>query len=57
VLEREQEVVVDVLLLLARLPLEHLALHVGIVLLRIRRRDLHATDDQLEHVDRPGRRP
>jgi hypothetical protein len=52
VLEREQEVLVDVLLLLARLRLEHLALHVGVVLLRVGRRDLHAADAQLEHVER-----
>src|SRR5688572_102801 len=52
VLEGEQEVLVDVLLFLAGLFLEHLALGVRVVLLRIRRRDFHAADRQLEHVDR-----
>src|ERR1035441_587549 len=54
VLEGEEEVVVDALRLAPGLPLEHLALDVGIVLLRVRRGDLHAADAQLEHVE--GRR-
>src|ERR1700678_4465157 len=52
VLEREDEVVVDALGLAAGLPLEHLALDVGVVLLGIRRGDLHAADAQLEDVQR-----
>src|SRR5580658_500881 len=54
VLEGEDEVVVDALGLAAGLPLEHLALDVGVVLLGIRRGDLHATDAELEHVQGRG---
>src|SRR5450631_1806729 len=54
VLEREQEVLVDALGLAPGLLLEHLALDVRVVLLGIRRRDLHAPDAQLEDVERRG---
>ena len=49
--KREKEVVVDLLLLLAGLRLEHRSLHVGIVLLGVGRCDLHAANDELKHVD------
>ena len=45
---------VDILLLAARLVLEHLALHERVVLLRVGGRDLHAADDELEHIERAG---
>src|ERR1700677_1409204 len=54
VLEGEDEVVVDALGLASGLPLEHLALDVGVVLLRVRRGHLHAPDAELEHVERRG---
>src|SRR5271166_4668521 len=54
VLEGEQEVVVDALGLAPGLPLEHLALDVGIVLLGVRGRDLHPADAELEDIQ--GRR-
>ncbi len=52
VLEGEEEVLVDALGLAPGLLLEHLALDVGVVLLGIRRGDLHAPDAELEHVER-----
>src|SRR5580658_9410571 len=52
VLKRGQEVLVDALGLAASLLLEHLALDVGVVLLGVRRGDLHATDAELEDVER-----
>ena len=53
-LQGQQEILVDALLFLAGLMLEHRALHVRIVLLRIGRRNFHAPDAEFEDVERRG---
>ena len=54
VLERLQELCIDLLLLFTRLVLKSLALEVGVVQFRIAGGDLLAVDDELVDIDRRG---
>ena len=51
VFEREQKIIIDLLLLLTGLRFKHPSLLDGVVLLTVCRRDLHPTNRQLEYIE------